>query len=60
VVVRFAGVPGLTYRIEATVSLSPAAWVVLGQRIAAANGQFEFEDLDADQYPSRYYRSVGQ
>jgi hypothetical protein len=39
--VRFQGVPGLTYRIEYTESLTTPNWRSLGLREAGANGSFE-------------------
>lgn len=55
---RFAGIPGRTYRILATDSLKNAVWVELDARVAGAQGDFEFHDTDALSHPTRFYRSV--
>lgn len=55
---RFAGIPGRTYRILATDSLKNAVWIELDARVAGAQGDFEFHDTDALSHPTRFYRSV--
>lgn len=54
--ILFAGVPGYTYRIEASGNLT--LWTPLASRTAPANGLFDYLDPDAPLFPIRYYRSV--
>jgi hypothetical protein len=56
--VTFVGIPGRTYRIQATDSLSPAAWTTLDTATPAANGLYQFTDLDTASHPVRFYRSL--
>jgi hypothetical protein len=58
VTIRFAGIPGRLYRIEATPDLGSPSWSSLGTATAGANGLFEFTDNDAASHATRYYRSV--
>ncbi|HNQ87231.1 MAG TPA: PA14 domain-containing protein [Verrucomicrobiota bacterium] len=51
----FAGIPGVTYAIEASADLD--SWVKLGEAPAGANGLFEWLDPDASSVPIRFYRS---
>ena len=55
---RFVGIPGRAYRIQASESLVDAKWTTLGARIATGQGDFEFEDSDALFFKSRFYRTV--
>ncbi len=54
------GQPGFTYVIEATTNLlSPPAqspWVPIRTNGTLANGQFPFTDLEATNFPQRFYR----
>ncbi len=56
--IRGSGIPGRTYRLQFTDTLSPAAWANLpGASVTAdASGAFEFTDNSGS--ASRYYRSV--
>lgn len=54
--IRFAGVPGLTYHIEASSDLM--AWTRLGEAAASALGEFRWDDADAALFPVRFYRST--
>ncbi len=58
VTIRFAGIPGRLYRIEATPDLGTPTWTSLGTATAGVNGLFEFTDNDAASHATRYYRSV--
>ncbi|MBI5384240.1 MAG: cadherin-like domain-containing protein [Verrucomicrobia bacterium] len=53
----FGGVPGRTYTVEATDSLSPPSWSALGSSAANALGEFLFVDPDTHRSPLRVYRS---
>jgi hypothetical protein len=55
-VISFAGIPGISYTIQYSESLSPAKWLDLGGVSAGANGQFEFRDVNPGS-SSRYYRT---
>lgn len=53
-----SGTPGVTYYIQATVSLTPPIqWTVVGTNVADTNGQFQFVDAGCSNYPSRFYRA---
>lgn len=54
--ILFAGVPGFTYRVEASINL--ITWGFLASRTASSAGRFEYIDADAPQFPARYYRSA--
>jgi len=56
--VRFQGVPGLTYRIEYTESLTTPNWKSLGISEAGDQGLFEILDRPVAGSPMRFYRSV--
>ncbi len=59
VVLQFVGIPGRTYRVQATDTLAyPVAWLDLGSVPVGANGIFSFTDTDAGNHPVRYYRTV--
>jgi subtilisin-like proprotein convertase family protein len=58
--VRFAGIPGFTYTLERTPTLSPAAWQQIGGTITVpANGIVEYPDMTAPA-GSAFYRTVSQ
>jgi hypothetical protein len=52
-----AGTPGQTYRIEASASLAPAVWSTIASASLGADGLFVFNDLNATNYPCRFYRA---
>jgi hypothetical protein len=54
--ILFAGVPGFSYRVEASVNL--ITWTFLASRTASSAGRFEYIDTAAPQFPVRYYRSA--
>src|SRR2546425_251049 len=56
-IVRFAGIPGFSYSIERTASLSPASWSAIGSIIVPESGIAEFEDLTPPQ-DMGYYRTA--
>jgi len=55
--VRFAGIPGFTYHIERTATLSPAAWAELGSIVAPEDGQVQYDDT-APLSDSVFYRTA--
>ena len=55
---RFAGIPGRQYRIQATESLITPNWMTLGSRTATARGDLDFEDSEAVFSANRFYRTI--
>jgi len=55
--VRFAGIPGFTYHIERTQTMSPANWIDLGTVVAPDDGQIDFGDTNPPQ-GSAFYRTA--
>jgi len=53
--ISFAGIPGCTYSIQASTNL--VNWTVIGTATAGQSGLFQFTDINAGQYPARYYRT---
>jgi hypothetical protein len=61
VTIDFAGIPGVDYLIQATPSLSsPIIWTTLSTNMAGTNGLFQYTDLNATNYSSRFYRTATQ
>jgi autotransporter-associated beta strand protein len=57
----FAGVPGYTYYIQAAADIDPPIdWANISTNTADTNGLFNFIDLDATNYPVRFYRTQVQ
>ena len=56
--IRFDGIPWITYRIERNENLDNPLWVQLGSATADASGVFQFIDTPPIVSPRRYYRSV--
>jgi hypothetical protein len=54
VYLEVAGQPGHEYQIHGSRDL--AEWSVIGEGTADEQGRFEFVDLDAGEYPCRFYR----
>lgn len=58
-IVRGLGIPGRTLRIQATGSLSePVTWTEIGSVVIDPTGLFEFTDLDAPAFGTRFYRAT--
>jgi hypothetical protein len=53
--IRFAGIPGFPYQVEASTDL--VHWTSVGSSNAGANGLFEFVDSQAANYTVRFYRT---
>lgn len=45
--VGFAGIPGYTYYVQRTPSLSPTVWSTIATNVAPSNGVFQFVDTNA-------------
>jgi hypothetical protein len=56
--IHFRGVPGLTYRIQYSESLTASVWRSLGSRTADQAGMIQIIDRPATGAPTRFYRSV--
>jgi len=56
VIVQFLGIPGRTYRIQASSNL--AAWTDVGTATASARGVITFVDPDGGRFAQRFYRST--
>jgi len=55
--VRFAGIPGVVYTIEASLTLSPPSWYTLGVALVGPDGVGLFTDPEPLEQ-ARYYRTV--
>jgi autotransporter-associated beta strand protein len=58
VTVGFAGVPNETYIVQGATNVAAPVWVSLSTNVAGTNGLWNFTDLDAPKFPSRFYRSM--
>jgi len=56
--ITFAGIPGRTYHIQATTNLVSPYWEPIGTNVVGGNGLSTFDDLDATNFTSRYYRTT--
>src|SRR6266540_1467025 len=57
--ITFAGVPGGTYRVEATTNLnSPIFWSTVSTNVADSNGLFQFLDTQTKDFRQRYFRAA--
>jgi hypothetical protein len=52
-----AGLPGQTYRIQATTSLAAPQWTTIATNTTGLDGLFSFIDVNAPDYPCRFYRT---
>ena len=59
VTLNFVGVANYTYQVDATTNLSPpVVWTTISTNTADTNGLWQITDLQATNYPQRFYRSV--
>ncbi|MGA2786217.1 MAG: pectinesterase family protein, partial [Verrucomicrobiota bacterium] len=60
VTLRFVGVPGYTYLVEATLDLAPpVVWTPVSTNTAGSiDGTWQFTDTDATNHTQRFYRSL--
>jgi uncharacterized repeat protein (TIGR01451 family) len=56
--VFFDGMPGLTYRVQCTASLTPPNWQDVASMVADPHGTCIYVDWPATNGPVRYFRSV--
>ena len=55
-VLQCVGARNAINRVEASSTLSPNSFVTVGSVMADANGLFNFTDINAPDYPQRFYR----
>jgi hypothetical protein len=55
----FDGIPGATYQLECSDSLSPPNWQVLTNQTADGFGVIQITDWPVTNAPARFYRAVG-
>ena len=61
ILLNFLGAPDYVYQVEAATNLaSPVIWTPIGTNAADGNGQWQFIDTQATNYPLRFYRSLYQ
>jgi polygalacturonase len=54
----FTGIPNATYWVEVATNLaSPANWTIITTNVAGSNGQWQFTDTQATNFPQRFYRT---
>jgi hypothetical protein len=59
ITLSFSGTPGFNYVLEATTNLvSPDDWVPLTTNMPDTNGLWQFTDMEATNYPFRFYRLI--
>jgi hypothetical protein len=58
IMLRFDGIPGLTYRIQYTTNLVSALWFELGSETANSVGLFQYLDAPPPGTTNRFYRSA--
>jgi hypothetical protein len=58
VTVDLSGIPGKSYRLQATTNLTSTNWMNIGTNTGGVNGAIQFIDTGATNYPDRYYRAV--
>ena len=59
VTLSFVGVANYTYQVDATTSLAPpVVWTTISTNTADINGLWQITDLQATNYPDRFYRSA--
>ena len=56
--INFAGIPGETYSVQATVTLNPPDWQLVATRVASANGLFQYVDSQVKVFPMRFFRAI--
>jgi len=52
-----AGFPSQSYVVQATTSLSSPTWATIATNTAGLDGLFVFVDMDAPNFPARFYRT---
>jgi hypothetical protein len=55
---NLVGIPGQLYVVEAATNIVTPTWVPIGTNAAGTNGLWTFTDLEATNYPSRFYRTA--
>ena len=55
--ISFAGVPNVTYWVQAATNVPSSNWVTISTNVAGSNGLWQFTDIEATNFSSRFYRS---
>jgi hypothetical protein len=55
---QFVAWPGVNYTLQASTNLAVSAWQNLSTLVPNSDGTFDFTDLEAPNYPTRFYRLV--
>ena len=56
---NFVGVAGYTYQVDAATNLAPpVVWTTISTNTADLSGLWQITDLQATNYPDRFYRSA--
>jgi hypothetical protein len=50
------GLPNVTYTLEASNTLRPGSWTLVTADLSDGTGGYEFIDVDATNFPQRFYR----
>lgn len=58
VTLTLAGTPAAQYRLQAASNLRSPAWVTISTNVAGIDGLVTFTDLQAPNYPARFYRAT--
>jgi hypothetical protein len=58
VTVTIQGAAATQYLLQATRDLSSAAWAIISTNTTGSNGLAAYRDVDATNYPARFYRAV--
>ena len=59
VTLSFVGVAGYSYQVDATADLAPpVVWTTISTNTADINGLWQITDLQATNFPDRFYRSA--
>ncbi|MDB6125497.1 MAG: hypothetical protein JWQ71_4490 [Pedosphaera sp.] len=54
---QFLGASGQTYFVQAASDLSLSNWLTISTNVAASNGVWSLNDLQATNFPKRFYRA---
>ena len=59
VTLSFVGIANYSYQVDATTNLAPpVVWTTVNTNVADINGLWQFTDMQATNYPNRFYRSA--
>ena len=58
VTVDFLGRPGVSYRVQATTTLTLPSWLNVSTNLASTNGTWSFNDVAPTNLARRFYRAI--